>query len=92
MTREQQLEQELAEYRKAKNALLDKVDDAGKRSDKEKIQLWDDAVALSKAWVERLLAGKDDFPANPPLTAIGQKALDAILGSDAPELLKKVAK
>ena len=92
MTREQKLEQELAEYRKAKNLLLDRVDDAGKKSEKEKAQLYDDAVALTKAWVEQLLTGAKEWPESSPAGAIGGKAIDAILGPDGLDLLRKVAK
>lgn len=89
MTREQQLEQELAELRKAKNTLIDRLDDAGKRSDKDKAAAFDNILVIAKACIDKRLTGVENA-SHDTFNPVARKALEMILGPDYLGLIKAV--
>jgi hypothetical protein len=88
MTREQQLEKELAELRKAKSLLLDRLDDAGKKSLEEKARLYDAVLPLVCIQVKEALG--ENNGAVPTNDTVAHKVTEAVIGTDGVVMLEKL--
>jgi hypothetical protein len=89
MTREQKLEQELAELRKARNALVNCLEDAGKRSVEEKAKLFDAVLPFIRAQVDARLNDESSFRTTSPSdNVVANKVRELILGETVAYLEK----
>ncbi len=93
MTKEQELEKQLQDYRKAKEAILSKTDACLRLPEKERCRMWDSVAPHIKSVVEsRINNGSADWNANlrQLQQIIFEKVLKSILGDDALSDLEKV--
>ncbi len=93
MTKEQELEKQLLDYRRAKEAILSKTDGCLRVGDKTKAVMWDNVAPHIKSVIEsKVNNGSADWNANlrQLQQIIFEKVLKSILGDDALSDLEKV--
>ena len=89
MSKEAELERQLSELRKAKEAVLSKIDECMRLPDSRKATMWNEIVPLLKSAIEKRILGAV-WDGRSISEVVLDKALKALLGPDAQSLLEKL--
>ena len=82
MSKKEQLERQLEAYNNATNALINGVEDAGKRNPTVKASMWDAVVPLIRAHVLEVCEKDVRYDARLLADRVLEKVLPAVLGDD----------
>ena len=89
MSKEQDLEKQLVELRKAKDFVLDKLDDCMRHPEKIKASMWDAVTPIIKGVIENKIKGTA-YDRREVAEIIFAKAVKCVLGEDAFTHLEKL--
>lgn len=82
MSRESDLERQLAEYRAAKKAILEKLDDAMRLPDNRKAEMWNTVVPILKSALESRIERGGDWNAREVQLVVWQKVMLSLFDVD----------
>ena len=89
MSKESDLERQLAELKKSKAFVLDKLDECMRLPDKAKAVMWDSIAPIIKSIVENKIKGSS-YDRRELAEVVLEKALKCVLGEDAITHLEKL--
>ena len=89
MSKESDLERQLADLKKSKAFVLDKLDECMRLPDKVKAVMWDEVVPIIKAVFENKIKGQP-FDRREVAEIVFDKAIKAVIGPDVGAHLEKL--
>ena len=89
MSKESELEKQLAELKKSKQIVLDKLDECMRLPDKAKAVMWDEVAPIVKAVFENKIKGQG-FDRREVAEIVFDKTIKAVIGPDAAAHLEKL--
>lgn len=89
--KEENLRRQLDEYVKAKNQLINTVEDAGKASDPAKKAMWDATIPLVRSHILEVCEKDVRYDARNLADRVLEKVLHSVLGDEWKSLLEKLA-